>query len=689
MDTIEVPGALAGLAKIVVGSEWPKVKEGLLWELGQLDQEAARLLAEILEALRRVIPGAAASATGPAGDAMTDLLDRLSAVIPDLVETANALGDSAKSTAAEIQYGKLMIIGVMIWLAAELAALLPWSWVPGVAALIEAVEAAAAVVARTLLGRILRSVAARASFSRALQAAGAASASRIAQLLERLGVDKGVARSAGELGGRMVNGALAGTAFNVGLDVGIQAGQMAAGVRQSWNTQATAFGALTGVAGGVLGAGLIHGVQSAVGRLGEKSGARRADAEGLKGPERVIRVAEVRAEMTSWVTPPAVTRPAWKTENFTEWKSAAGLRSLPARAAVGGAAGLGATVIGNAASGYNGGLGLGFISGAVGVMAERPHIHVPHIDIPHGEGGGGFSELDLKTGDTKEKPEAPGAGLTVPGTGAGSAGTGTTGSAGTGSGVSSGASRFASSGVPVNADVPSGLAGQAGRRRRRRGRWRRAGRVRSPLPGPGLGPGLGPGMSRRPGRLGPNRDRREPGRPRPGRSRRVARPCPVDCPVSTPCCAANIPGRSPPLSLLVPRLVPVVPLPVSLPVPVPLPVSRAPVLLVLFRLRCGPRRVWGPLVRSLGPRAGVRAGRRCPAWSVPRGPASRGPASGVFPALIRRVPAGCPPWRPGRAGPWRAGHSRRLPVPLFPPVPLVPLFLLVSLLPGVARTGRR
>ncbi|MCX4598415.1 hypothetical protein OG819_55775 [Streptomyces sp. NBC_01549] len=487
MDTIEVPGALAWLAKIVVGSEWPKVKEGLLWELGQLDQEAARLLGEILEALRRVIPGAAASATGPAGEAMTDLLDRLSSVIPDLVETATALGDSAKSTAAEIQYGKLMIIGVMIWLAAELAALLPWSWVPGVSALIEAVEAAAAVVARTLLGRILRSVAARASFSRALQAAGAASASRIAQLLERLGVDKGVARSAGELGGRMVNGALAGTAFNVGLDVGIQAGQMAAGVRQSWNTQATAFGALTGVAGGVLGAGLIHGVQSAVGRLGEKFGARRADAEGLKGPERVIRVAEVRAEMTSWVTPPAVTRPAWKTENFTEWKSAAGLRSLPARAAVGGAAGLGATVIGNAASGYNGGLGLGFISGAVGVMAERPHIHVPHIDIPHGEGGGGFTDQDFKTGDTKEKPEAAGAGSTVPGTGAGSTGSAGTGTAGTGTAgtgpagagstvpgatgsglpgtglpgsvVPAGMSRFVSSGGSVNAGVSSRAAG--------------------------------------------------------------------------------------------------------------------------------------------------------------------------------------------------------------------------------------
>ncbi|MCX4598355.1 hypothetical protein OG819_55455 [Streptomyces sp. NBC_01549] len=526
MDTIEVPGALAWLAKIVVGSEWPKVKEGLLWELGQLDQEAARLLGEILEALRRVIPGAAASATGPAGDAMTDLLDRLSAVIPDLVETANALGDSAKSTAAEIQYGKLMIIGVMIWLAAELAALLPWSWVPGVAGLIEAVEAAAAVVARTLLGRILRSVAARASFSRALQAAGAASASRIAQLLERLGVDKGVARSAGELGGRMVNGALAGTAFNVGLDVGIQAGQMAAGVRQSWNTQATAFGALTGVAGGVLGAGLIHGVQSAVGRLGEKFGARRADAEGLKGPERVIRVAEVRAEMTSWVTPPAVTRPAWKTENFTEWKSAAGLRSLPARAAVGGAAGLGATVIGNAASGYGGGLGLGFVSGAVGVMAERPHIHVPHIDIPHGEGGGGFTDQDLKTGGTKEKPQAPGAGTTVPGTGAGSTGTGTTGAAGTGttgstgtgqagtgSGVSSGASRFALSGVPVNADVPSGLAGQAGPPQAQAGPVAAGGTGPVAAPGTGAGAGAGAGDVTASGQV-----RAESGLPRAGTS---------------------------------------------------------------------------------------------------------------------------------------------------------------------------
>ncbi|MCX4406004.1 MULTISPECIES: hypothetical protein [unclassified Streptomyces] len=340
MDTIELPGALAWLAPFVIGDRWPKVKEGLLWELGELDQEAARRLAEILDALRRVIPGAAANATGPAGDAMTDLLDRLSVVIPDLVETATALGDSAKSTATEIQYGKLMIIGVMIWLAAELAALLPWSWVPGVSGLIEAVEAAAAVVARTLLGRVLRSVAARASFSRALQAAGAASASRIAQLLERLGVEKGVARSVGELGGRMVNGALAGTAFNVGLDVGIQAGQMAAGTRQSWNAQSTAFGALTGVAGGLLGAGLIHGVQSAVGRLGEKFGARRADAEGLAGAERVIRVAGVRAEMTGWVAPPAVTRPAWKAESFAQWKSAAGLRSLPARAAVGGVAGL-------------------------------------------------------------------------------------------------------------------------------------------------------------------------------------------------------------------------------------------------------------------------------------------------------------------------------------------------------------
>jgi len=378
VETVDPPAGLQWVLSVVAGSHWPQGREGDLWDLGTAHHTAAQEIAAASAGVSGIAGGAQESMTGPGGAAMAGFVGQVGGNLPSLEESARGLGDLAQETATEIQYAKFMIIATAVWLLTELAALLPWSWVPGVDGLIASVEQAARVIGLSAVRRMAANVAARMTAAEALKGLLAEAGNEVARLLGELGGDESTARSLNGAAATVAEGAAHGALVSTGLDVGVQSVQMLAGDRTSWDWSSTLASAEEGALAGATGAAVSEGLTGAATAAG-RAWAERTGADEAETVSRFQEFAAPRRRDASTEGEP------WRqTDLASWWGSQTTLTSLPARLVSAEAA----SVVAAESQGGQG-LELGLLGGLVGASLVR----VPEVkDVS--------SEADLDSGVT-------------------------------------------------------------------------------------------------------------------------------------------------------------------------------------------------------------------------------------------------------------------------------------------------
>ncbi|RZU53469.1 glycosyl transferase-like sugar-binding protein [Krasilnikovia cinnamomea] len=213
---MEVDEWVGDLFKVVVGEEWPEADETKLRDLAR----AWYTFADALTGVDADIAAAAKAANGWEGDAAQRTRSTLNALLTSgslekLTDGARKLGQYAENTALTVEYTKASIIGQVVILATQIVWLLPMLFfpptAPGAAATMSSLIATARVVVVNLVKNLVKAIA-----------------------------------------WNMV--------IQVGLDVAIQLGQIAAGNRtfSTWDTKKTGGAAVSAGLAGILGVGL-HG----------------------------------------------------------------------------------------------------------------------------------------------------------------------------------------------------------------------------------------------------------------------------------------------------------------------------------------------------------------------------------------------------------------------------------------------
>ncbi|MEU8718507.1 hypothetical protein AB0C83_41700, partial [Streptomyces sp. NPDC048663] len=200
-----MPSWLEWTSKLA-GGGWPKGDEDKLWELATAHREFGNtirgLIPEIDVALEQVRGGL----SGPAADAFEAYLAKLKKDLPTLADAGDQLADLAKNMGLQVQYSKIMILEMLIWMAAQIAFLAWWApeAVPGIVA-------AGTAAIKMILTRLLAAVAINVAMAGLMDA--------IAQLIQlgqtgeahRTGWDFDATKMA--LGAGAINGAVAGLMF--------------------------------------------------------------------------------------------------------------------------------------------------------------------------------------------------------------------------------------------------------------------------------------------------------------------------------------------------------------------------------------------------------------------------------------------------------------------------------------------
>ncbi|WP_285631744.1 hypothetical protein [Lentzea sp. NBRC 102530] len=248
-----LPPALQKFFNVVLGLEWPEASEGGLKTLAGAWTDVADSLEVFGEHIGSSTTQIDEALDGALGEAVTRVLrGDLEGGVEALVGGARDLAKAAKTTAADVQKTKIMLIAMAALALATVISLL-WSLI--FAWMVPAVEAAAQVGLRLLL----RELAARVS---------ALTVRDVGVAIARVGMD---AAKFGAIGG----------AFMGGLDGGIQLGQIAAGVRDEFDLESLKGSVIGGVVGGAV-AGVAHS-------------AARGVVAGLTAPTRAQMPGYIRA----------------------------------------------------------------------------------------------------------------------------------------------------------------------------------------------------------------------------------------------------------------------------------------------------------------------------------------------------------------------------------------------------------
>ncbi|WNV91122.1 hypothetical protein [Umezawaea sp. Da 62-37] len=217
---IEIPGAVEWLVPIVVGADWPEGDETALRRLSEAWTAAGTAVGEVAQegnGASAAVLGCMTGATSEAFDQYWKQFVEGDAYLVNLQQLCTDLASGCDDAALNIEYTKLSIIGALIVLAAQIAAM---------------IASAVATFGASTAGIPIAQVATQ-SFVRIL----------ITQLIKQIVVN---------------------VAINVGMDVLIQAGQFAFSDRKSWDVDKTVDAGIAGVAAGVAG-GLVGGVGTKLG----------------------------------------------------------------------------------------------------------------------------------------------------------------------------------------------------------------------------------------------------------------------------------------------------------------------------------------------------------------------------------------------------------------------------------------
>ncbi|MFD1326268.1 hypothetical protein ACFQ4H_34835, partial [Micromonospora sonneratiae] len=200
-----------------MGERWPQGDEDKMRELGEVWLQLGRDLAPLEGQLSRAAAAVAAAGDGPAMEAALEFLSQISgganAVLPKLLESIKEVAAGARKVGLEIEYAKLMIIGLAAMLLLSIMKLMYLLVITGGVIQPMAVLAPLFQFSKEVVKRVLK---------------------------------------------RLFVAVVQGAAFMVLLDVAVQLLQVAMGSRdiKEWDGQKTGFMAGIGALGGAIGWGL-------------------------------------------------------------------------------------------------------------------------------------------------------------------------------------------------------------------------------------------------------------------------------------------------------------------------------------------------------------------------------------------------------------------------------------------------
>ena len=211
---IEIPDEVKWLVPIVVGMHWPEGDETALRRMADAWETAANKLTQVIEAGNNAAQTAKGGMEGEAAEAFAAHWNRFvqgqEKYLVALQEDCKKLAESCRNCALEIEYTKLMIIGSLIALAIEIAAMIAAA-APTLGASTAGIPAAQAAT-RLVVQNLFRQL--------------------ITAILRHVAIE---------------------LAISVGMDVAIQGIQMAKGDRTEWDWGKTGSAALSGAISGVVG----------------------------------------------------------------------------------------------------------------------------------------------------------------------------------------------------------------------------------------------------------------------------------------------------------------------------------------------------------------------------------------------------------------------------------------------------
>ncbi|MFJ8152638.1 hypothetical protein [Streptomyces sp. NPDC094468] len=202
---LQMPDAVASVAALIVGQNWPKGSETGLRQLGEAWGEGARQLRGLSGELGAAGGAVLDSVGGRIADEFRDFVTEMEKMVPGLAESAGQMSDLSGRTALQVEYAKAMIITQSILVFLQILHFL----------LFALPEAVPVVVAG---GRAI-----------------------VTMLVKNLLVSVG-----------------SGVALNLVSDVLVQVGQFIAGHRHEWDKDATVSAVESGAIGGAVG-GLVFG----------------------------------------------------------------------------------------------------------------------------------------------------------------------------------------------------------------------------------------------------------------------------------------------------------------------------------------------------------------------------------------------------------------------------------------------
>ncbi|MET9914358.1 hypothetical protein ABZZ74_47985 [Streptomyces sp. NPDC006476] len=203
--SIEIPPALAWVAMLAVGQQWPQGDEDELLALGTAWEETAQELGGLSSQLDPSVSGVLESVAGRVAEAFRDHAEQVLASLAQMAGSAHQLAELATTTGVEIEYAKYMILVQLVWMASEIA-----QWVLFAPEVVSTIVAAGCVAVQMILRRLRMSI-------------------------------------------------VAGVGLMVGMDAAIQTLQILKGDRTRWNAYNTLQAVESGAVGGAIG-GLTCGI---------------------------------------------------------------------------------------------------------------------------------------------------------------------------------------------------------------------------------------------------------------------------------------------------------------------------------------------------------------------------------------------------------------------------------------------
>ncbi|MEW2113724.1 hypothetical protein AB0945_00735 [Streptomyces sp. NPDC005474] len=151
--SLMLPPGLNWLVQITVGENWPRADEDKMRQVAARLKEAGTRLAHLSNQLGPVVGQVLESMSGSAASEFTHFMRRLRTTLPQMSSSSHQLGKSAKDSALQIEYAKLMIIMQMILMAIEIA-----HWLVLAPAAVPGIVAAGRVTVRQIMRRLFLSI---------------------------------------------------------------------------------------------------------------------------------------------------------------------------------------------------------------------------------------------------------------------------------------------------------------------------------------------------------------------------------------------------------------------------------------------------------------------------------------------------------------------------------------------------